>query len=103
MRQVEASLMQTIMLGAISAGLVDFEDKPRCFFYRGKSGAVEFDKRDGSLKVFQKGQQAPFYDSLHLDECVDLEHSWMLSYELGQDLRKAIAQSRRNGFPMMAS
>lgn len=98
MRQVECSLMHAIMLGATTGGIPAFEDKGKSFFYQGKTGSVEMSKGDGSLKVFQKGQLDPFYESASLSECVDLEHSWLLSYELGNDIRRAINKTRGSSY-----
>lgn len=95
MRQVEASLLQTLLIGSCSGCLPAFEDKETCFFYRGRAASVEMEKCNGRIKVYQPGQANPFYDSDDLDGCVDLEHSWSLSYEVSAEIRKEIGIKRR--------
>lgn len=94
MRQVEASLLQTLLIGSCSGCLPAFEDKETCFFYRGRAASVEMEKCNGRIKVFQPGQASPFYDSEDLDGCVDLEHSWNLSYEVSTEMQRAIGKLR---------
>lgn len=96
MRQVEAALLETLLIGSCSGCLPAFEDKETCFFYRGRAASVEMDKCNGRLKVFQPGQASPFYDSYDLDGCVDLEHSWNLSYEVSSEIQRAIGRMRRD-------
>lgn len=96
MRQVEASLLETLLIGSTSGCLPAFEDKETCFFYRGRTASVEMEKCNGRLKVFQPGQSNPFYDSEDLQGCADLEHSWNLSYAVGAEIQKAILKMHRN-------
>jgi len=96
MRQVEASLLQTLLIGSCSGCLPAFEDKETCFFYRGRAASVEMEKCNGRLKLFQPGQANPFYDSEDLDACVDLEHSWSLSYEVSTEIQRELGRLQRN-------
>lgn len=95
MRQVENCLLQTILIGSTTGLLPSFEDKETCFFYRGRAASVEMEKCNGRLKVFQPGQANAFYDSNDLDGCVDLDHSWSLSYEVSNEIQRAISKTRR--------
>lgn len=95
MRQVEATLLETLLIGSCSGCLPAFEDQETCFLYRGRTASVEMEKCNGRLKVFQPGQVSPFYDSYDLDSCVDLEHSWNLSYEVSTEIQRAIGKMRR--------
>jgi hypothetical protein len=95
MRQVESCLLETLLIGSTSGCLPAFEDKETCFFYRGKTASVEMEKCNGRLKVFQPGQESPFYDSSDLGSCVDLEHSWNLSYEVSNEIQREISRMRR--------
>lgn len=94
MRQVESCLLHVLMIGSTNGNLPAFEDKETCFFYQGKTASVEMDKTSGRLKVYQKGQAIPFYDSSDLDACVDLEHSWTLSFEVSNEIQRAICRAR---------
>ncbi|MBI6883033.1 hypothetical protein [Pseudomonas putida] len=96
MRQAEGALLQTILIGSATGGIPSFEDKDACFFFQGRNASVEMNKADGRLRVFQKGQVNPFYDSEDLESCVDLDHSWCLSHEVSNEIQRAICQSMRN-------
>ncbi len=90
MRQLEGCLMETVLIGATTGGVQGFSDDETRFRFEGSKGFVDFDKSDGSLRVHQEGREAPFYDSLSIDSCHDLELSWDLAYGLNQELTKAI-------------
>lgn len=95
MRQVEAVLLEALLIGSCSDCLPAFEDTETCFVYRGRAASVEMEKCNGRLKVFQPGQVSPFYDSGDLSGCVDLEHSWNLSYAVSTEIQQAICKARK--------
>jgi hypothetical protein len=94
MRQVESCLLNALLIGSSTGKLPAFEDKEHCFFYQGQTASVEMDKSSGRLKVYQRGQAIPFYDSSDIQACVDLEHSWILSYEVSNEIQRAICRCR---------
>lgn len=95
MRQVESCLLNALLIGSTAGKLPAFEDKEHCFSYQGQTASVEMDKSSGRLKVYQPGQVNPFYDSSDIEACVDLEHSWTLSYEVSNEIQRAICRCRR--------